>query len=131
MVFNFCYVAFVVAFMLPILSHAAPADPYAKLYDTLIETARDDCHGAGISRSKSIIDAMPVNPHQRADLMAQAVGQCVSEGHSVAELIYANLHSGRMSMDNVKFCATRVDSPSPQFAGDTILMRFLSCMRVK
>lgn len=131
MIFKSCYVAFAVTLTLPNLSHAAPADPYAKIYDVLIETARDDCRGAGIWRSKSIIDAMSVNPHQRADLMAQAVGQCISEGHSVAELIYANLHSGRMSMDSVKFCATRVDSPSPQFAGDTIPMRFLSCMRVR
>ena len=120
MVFKSCYVASAIAFMIPALSYAAPADPYAKLYDALIGTARDDCHGAGISRSKSIIDAMPVNPHQRADLMAQAVGQCISEGHSVAELIYANLHSGRMSMDSVNFCGTRVDAPSPQQGCSTL-----------
>jgi len=131
MISKSCCIAIAATLTLPTSSHAASVDPYAKVYDVLIETTRDDCRSAGIWRSKSIIDTLPVNPHQRADLTAQAQGRCISEGYSIAELIYGNLHSGQMSMSSVKFCATRVDSPSQQFAGDTISMRFLSCMQTK
>lgn len=123
------YIALVITFMLPTLSRASPADPYAKIYDILIETTRDDCRGAGIWRSKSVIDTMRINPHQRADLMAEAAGRCINEGYQIAELIYSELHTGQMSMEDARFCGSRVDSPSPEFAGDTILMRFLSCMQ--
>jgi len=117
----FIALALAAVITLPGLAHAAPADPYQKVYDAIEIQAHKECRGAGSAQERAMIDRMPINPHQRSDLIANAYIHCESLDQNIADLVYASLHNGSLTMDQVKACA----AAGPD---DITVMQFYTCV---
>lgn len=132
MISKSCCIAIAATLMHPTLSRAAPADPYAQLYELMVKSAKEDCRTPGTAETAQMRSMQGMlNPHQRTDLSAQYYGQCVSYGMQAAETIYGNLHAGQFKDARLNACLDLINKGDPRFSGDIPLFQLLSCMQAK
>ena len=105
MVSKLCCAALAATVVFPGFCRAAPADPYAKFYETMTASVRQDCRTPGAAETAQMRQMQgTLSPHQMADLSAHYYGQCISYGMKFAEEIYVGLHFGNITKLKLKTC---------------------------